>query len=109
MSRRRERVAVAVLAGTFIAGLSSRPAGADELYEYGEYLSSECTTCHLLSGQTEGIPSITNWPVDSFMLVLRAYKNGARDNQAMQSVTKRLSEEDMKALAFFFHEQGRKE
>ena len=27
--------------------------------DYGEYLSSECTTCHHAQGLDEGIPSIT--------------------------------------------------
>ncbi len=29
--------------------------------EFGEYLSSECTACHLLSGKESNIPSIINW------------------------------------------------
>ena len=30
--------------------------------EYGEYLSSECTTCHQADGDDDGIPSIVLWP-----------------------------------------------
>ena len=30
--------------------LGCTPAIADELMEYGEYLSGECTTCHQIDG-----------------------------------------------------------
>ena len=37
--------------------------------DYGEYLSSECTTCHHAQGLDEGIPSITGWPIESLSLI----------------------------------------
>ena len=93
-----------------VAGLSTGPLGqreatGDELYEYGEYLSNECTTCHQLHGYAEGVPSITNWPMAVFIVTLKAYRDGTEENQAMRSVAKRLTDEDIEALAVFFNKQ----
>ena len=69
----------------------------------GEYLSSECVTCHQLSGAaTAGIPAITGMPPEAFLAALMAYKTGIRDNQVMRSIASRLSEEEMAALAAYF-------
>ncbi|MCB1508637.1 MAG: c-type cytochrome [Hyphomicrobiaceae bacterium] len=70
--------------------------------EYGEYLASECTTCHQRSGANEGIPSITNWPEEYFVLALHAYRSGLRPHPVMQMVTARLSDEEIAALAAYF-------
>ena len=70
--------------------------------EYGAYLASECTTCHRADGVDEGIPSITGWPVDDFVITLHAYKHGKRRHAAMQTITKRLSDEEIAALAMYF-------
>ena len=42
--------------------------------DYGEYLSSECTTCHQRDGSDQGIPSITLWPEEDFVAAMHAYK-----------------------------------
>lgn len=41
--------------------------------EYGEYLSSECKTCHQQDGSDQGIPSITLWPEKDFVVAMHAY------------------------------------
>lgn len=70
---------------------------------FGEYLSSECVTCHQLSGAaTAGVPAITGMPPEAFIAALMAYKTGIRDNQVMRSIASRLSEEEMAALAAYF-------
>ena len=71
--------------------------------DYGEYLSSECTACHQLSGEENGIPSITNWPLDSFAISLLSYKNGDREHPIMGMIAKRLSKEEIASLAIFFN------
>ena len=73
--------------------------------EYGAYLSGECTTCHRLSGEDDGIPSIVGWHVEDFVTALHAYKNGYRPHEVMGMVAKRLSEEEIAALAAYFSEQ----
>ena len=70
--------------------------------EYGAYLAGECITCHRGSGAAEGIPSITGWPHDDFVLALQAYRHGKRLHPAMQLVAGRLSDEEIAALAAHF-------
>ena len=71
--------------------------------EYGAYLAGECTTCHRTDGADEGIPSITGWPPDDFVIALHAYKRGKRVHPVMQLVAGRLSDEEIAALAVHFH------
>ena len=70
--------------------------------EYGAYLASECTTCHRSDGSERGIPSITGWPLEDFVIALQAYKRGMRVHPVMQLVTGRLSDEEIAALAAHF-------
>lgn len=69
---------------------------------YGEYLSSECITCHQRDGSAEGIPSITLWPVEDFVVVMHAYKQKKRPHPVMRMVAGRLSAEEIAALAAYF-------
>ncbi len=70
--------------------------------EYGEYLSSECTTCHQASGGDDGIPSIVLWPEEDFVTAMHAYRDKVRPNQVMQLIAGRLSNEEIAALAAYF-------
>ena len=70
--------------------------------EYGEYLSGECTTCHQSGGSDEGIPSITLWPEDQFVVAMHAYKNKQRKHPVMQMIAGRLADDEIAALAAYF-------
>ena len=70
--------------------------------EYGEYLSSECKTCHQSSGGDDGIPSIILWPEEDFVIAMHAYKNKKRPHPVMQMMAGRLNEEEIAALAAYF-------
>lgn len=71
--------------------------------ELGEYLSSMCVACHQVSGKvTAGIPAIVAWPEDQFVAVMHAYKDGTRDNETMRTISHRLSQDEIEALAAFF-------
>lgn len=70
--------------------------------DYGEYLSSECTTCHKADGSDEGIPSITLWPDEDFVVAMHAYKRKVRPHPVMQMMAGRLSDEEIAALAAYF-------
>ena len=72
--------------------------------EYGEYLSSECTTCHQASGEDKGIPSIVGWPVEDFVYAMHAYKQKVRPHPVMQLMAGKLSNEEIAALAVYFNE-----
>ncbi|MDU8942682.1 c-type cytochrome [Ovoidimarina sediminis] len=74
--------------------------------EYGEYLSSECTTCHQASGGDAGIPSIVSWPEEDFVVAMHAYRDGVRLNPVMQMIAGRLSPEEIAALAAYFEGLG---
>jgi cytochrome c len=69
---------------------------------YGAYLSGECTACHRRDGETAGIPSITGWPEEDFVVAMHAYKNNLRRNPAMNMMASRLSDEEIAALAAYF-------
>lgn len=71
--------------------------------EYGAYLASECTTCHRADGAMEGIPSIVGWPADDFVITMQAYKRGTRRHLVMETIAKRLSDEEIASLAAHFN------
>ncbi|GGH61318.1 c-type cytochrome [Frigidibacter albus] len=70
--------------------------------EYGAYLSSECSTCHQRDGSDQGIPSITQWPAEDFVIAMHAYKEKLRPHPVMQMMAGRLSNEEIAALAAYF-------
>jgi len=70
--------------------------------EYGAYLSSECSTCHQRDGTDRGIPSITLWPEEDFVIAMHAYKAKLRPHPVMQMMAGRLSNEEIAALAAYF-------
>jgi len=74
--------------------------------EYGEYLSSECTTCHKINGDDQGIPSIINWPAEDFVIALQSYKQNYREHPVMQMMAGRLSDEEIASLAAYFENLG---
>ena len=70
--------------------------------EYGEYLASECLTCHQSGGSDEGIPSVTRWPEEDFVIAMHAYKKKLRPHPVMQMMAARLSDKEIAALAAYF-------
>ena len=101
------RYASALAALPFLAGVSAGSAG--EVYDYGEYLAGECTSCHRLDGTDVGIPAIVTWPEAKFVAALQGYRRGERNNAIMQNVARSLGDEEIAALARFFNRQGTKE
>jgi len=68
----------------------------------GEYLSSECVTCHQLSGKYQGIPPIVGWPEQSFVEIMDEYRQKKRDNPVMQTIAGKFSRDEIAALAAYF-------
>jgi cytochrome c len=69
---------------------------------YGQYLSSECTSCHIGEGGDD-IPSIrglTRRP--SLSPRMAAYRSGERQHQVMNTLAGRLGDEEIAALAAYF-------
>lgn len=102
MDRLSARAMLFVLA----AGTTLEYAAAAGDRELGQYLSSECVTCHRPSGaNAQGIPKIAGWPEDQFIAVMSAYKDKQRDNPVMQTIAGRLEAGDIAALAAYFRTQ----
>jgi len=108
MMRQQRTRALLIAAGFIAAGLlaatanPSAPKSTGDR-ELGEYLSSQCTGCHQLSGiAVGGVPPIVAWPEDQFIAIMDSYKEGVRDNETMRVISHRLSREEIAALAAFF-------
>ena len=84
--------------------IASRPAMSQTSGDkaLGQYLSSECVTCHQISGQYEGIPPIIGWPEATFIEIIDEYRTKKRANPIMQTIAGRLSQEEVAALAAYF-------
>ena len=89
------------LLGASVLSCFAAPVAAADV-ALGEYLSSQCTTCHQLSGKVSGIPSIVGWDTESFAAVMQSYKKKERENKVMQNIANTLSDEDIAALAAYF-------
>ena len=85
-----------------VLGLSAVPAAAQGDKALGEYLSSECVTCHQLSGRSQGIPLIIGWPEASFVEIMNEYRDKRRNNPVMQAIVAKFSKEEVAALAAYF-------
>jgi cytochrome c553 len=71
---------------------------------YGEYLASECVTCHGAEANAS-IPALRALRHDELIAALKAYREGTRTNAVMQSVARSLGDEEIEALAAYFSGQ----
>lgn len=94
----------ALLAITIAASAKAQLVSCAEAADaaFGEYLSSECATCHRRDGENQGIPSIVGWSADQFVAVMQSYKSKDRPNVVMQTIAGRLSEQEIHALAAYY-------
>ena len=69
---------------------------------YGEYLASDCQTCHRSDNKNEGIPGINGREIKEIVYALHEYKNKYRENQVMQMMAGGLGDEEIAALASYF-------
>ncbi|WP_092811067.1 c-type cytochrome [Roseivivax marinus] len=70
---------------------------------YGAYLASDCTSCHA-DAAAEGIPRIRDLPTGTIVAALVDYRRGARQHQVMETIARRLGDEEIAALAAFLGE-----
>ena len=92
--------AIVAASAFFHASASSASAAGDRAL--GEYLSSECVTCHQLSGRHQGIPPIIGWPEASFIEIMDEYRAKRRSNPVMQTIAGKFSADEIAALASYF-------
>ena len=103
MSGTRARSCLVAAAATFaLLPLALRIATAAGDRALGEYLSSECVTCHQLSGRYQGIPPIVGWPEPSFIEIMNEYRDKRRSNPVMQTIAGKFSNDEVAALAAYF-------
>jgi cytochrome c553 len=81
--------------------IARNPSLAADL-AYGEYLASECITCHQVAVDEGAIPAIVGLPRPYFVNALRDYRAGRRTNPVMQNVARSLNDEQIEALAAYF-------
>lgn len=74
--------------------------------EYGEFLSQECSSCHQRSGADTGIPSITGWNPEDFVVAMHAYQAELRPHAVMQMMAQQLDDEQIAALAAYYATLG---
>lgn len=72
---------------------------------YGEYLASECSTCHSTDSEDVAIPAIHNRAPKEIIVALLAYRDKVRSNLTMQSIAGALSDDEIGALASYFSNQ----
>ena len=89
----------AAVAFSYVCMMGSAFAEGDP--EYGQYLSSECVTCHQ-SAVAGTIPAIAGMSEDGFITLMKLYRSRKLENLTMQTVAMRLSDEDIAALAAYF-------
>ena len=82
------------------ASTSAGNAGGDK--EYGEYLSSECVTCHQSKDTGAKIPVLNGYDEEGFVALMKAYRASELENPTMITVAKRLTDEEIAALAAYF-------
>lgn len=101
----RRKLACGAVVAAALAGAAAIPATLSHASgdrALGQYLSSECVTCHQLTGRFDGIPPIVGWPEDSFVEIMNEYKTKKRNHAVMQTIAGRLSPEEIAALAAYF-------
>ena len=84
----------------FYAGQSTKSsAGSRPLSEKGRAKYQACRGCHGSDGRgQEGYPKLAGQHSEYTVKQLNDFKDGSRDNPAMNDVVKNLSNEDIKAL-----------
>jgi cytochrome c len=70
--------------------------------ELGRHLATECTVCHRAAPAGGTIPNIYGMDEGVLADILKAYRDKKRPNPVMQSITGRLSDEEIAALARYF-------
>lgn len=78
----------------------STAAGGDRAF--GEYLSSECVTCHRAGATDAQIPAIQGMDEDALIEIMNLYRSKEWENPTMQTIAGRLSDEEIAALAAYF-------
>jgi cytochrome c len=80
-----------------VATMAGNPSVAADA-RYGEYLATECATCH----QADAATALRPLSYEYLVAALKEYRNGTRVNATMQSVARPLGDAEIEALAAYF-------
>lgn len=94
------RLAVATALMPLICAPEPLGAQAGDI-AFGEYLAGDCTSCHSPDGAL-GIPPITGWQPEDFVQTMQDFRDGTRQNEVMEMMAGRLSDDEIAALAAYF-------
>jgi cytochrome c553 len=81
-------------------------SGAHADPEAARHLANECVTCHVPTGDGEGIPNIVGLPKDTFIAAFNEYRMHERDHALMNTIASRYEDDEVKALAAHFADLG---
>lgn len=91
------------LATTVVLAVSSGACQAQKGdLEFGQYLATECLTCHRSATVGGAIPNIFGMSEPRFVVLVKAYRDKQLPNPVMQNVAGRLKDDEIAALAQFF-------
>jgi sulfide dehydrogenase cytochrome subunit len=73
----------------------------------GAAMSWQCAPCHGTNGQefTEAMPPLAGMPAQQFIDAMIAYREGTRAAIIMDRVARGFTDEEIKAMAFWFEKQ----
>ena len=97
---RTESLARSACVATVLFATVGAAAAAD--IELGRYLSAECVTCHGGATATSTIPNIYGLAEQTFVEMVKAYRDKKPANAVMQNIAGRLKDEEIEALAAYF-------
>tara|TARA_X000001036_G_scaffold317478_1_gene295893 strand:+ start:128 stop:442 length:315 start_codon:yes stop_codon:yes gene_type:complete len=69
--------------------------------EFGEYLSSQCVTCHK-NNSSKGIPAIAGKDYHYLVSLLEGYRSKELKNNVMRLQAGNLSDEEIASLSLYF-------
>ena len=90
-----------VAAAAALAVVTTGSAAATDI-ELGRYLATECMTCHRAATAGNAIPNIFGMAEITFAEIVKGYRDGKRSNPVMQNIARRLTDEEIAALAAYF-------
>ena len=97
----RSRGRGAHASGTVLFAAVGAASAAPDV-ELGRYLSAECVTCHGGASATSTIPNIYGLAEQTFVEMVKAYRDKKLANAVMQNIAGRLKDQEIEALAAYF-------
>jgi cytochrome c len=89
------------VAAAALTVITTSSAAATDI-ELGRYLATECMTCHRAATAGGAIPNIFGMAETTFAEFIKGYRDGKLPNPVMQNIARRLTDQEIAALARYF-------